>query len=87
MRQELESIQPINAKPNSNNAADAKHSISRRHRFNRDRDASKADANPIEVDTTVSWHDIGGLNHHVKTVKEMVMLPLMYPEIFHQYFY
>ena len=31
---------------------------------------------------SISWDDIGGLSSHVHKIKEMVLLPLMYPEEF-----
>ncbi len=33
-------------------------------------------------DTNVRWDAIGGLGSHVKTLHEMVVLPLLYPELF-----
>lgn len=40
---------------------------------------------PIQVDLNLSWSDIGGLDHHVRALKEMVALPLLYPEIFEKF--
>lgn len=40
---------------------------------------------PIQVDLNLSWDDVGGLDHHVRALKEMVALPLMYPEIFEKF--
>ena len=40
---------------------------------------------PLEVDPTVSFEDIGGLNHYVTALKEMVFLPLVYPELFERF--
>lgn len=40
---------------------------------------------PIQVDLNLSWEDIGGLDHHVRALKEMVALPLLYPEIFEKF--
>lgn len=40
---------------------------------------------PIEVDVNLSWDDIGGLDHHVRALKEMVFLPLLYPEVFEKF--
>lgn len=41
----------------------------------------KADASPIEIDPTVNWSSVGGLKTHIKLLKEMIMLPLLYPEV------
>jgi ATP-dependent 26S proteasome regulatory subunit len=30
----------------------------------------------------VNWDGVGGLDGHVRALKEMVMLPLVYPELF-----
>lgn len=40
---------------------------------------------PIQVDLDLSWDDIGGLDHHVRALKEMVFLPLLYPEVFEKF--
>lgn len=40
---------------------------------------------PIKVDLNLSWKDVGGLDHHVRALKEMVFLPLMYPEVFEKF--
>ena len=36
----------------------------------------------MEVDASVSWDSVGGLQQHVTALKEMVMLPMLYPEAF-----
>ncbi|TKX27437.1 ATPase-like protein 2 [Elsinoe australis] len=41
-----------------------------------------ADADPLGVDPTVSFDGVGGLGDHIDRLKEMVALPLLYPEIF-----
>jgi len=41
------------------------------------RDIARADAEPVEVDKSVTWDSVGGLEHHVAALKEMVMLPLL----------
>lgn len=40
---------------------------------------------PIQVDLNLSWEDVGGLDHHIRALKEMVALPLMYPEVFEKF--
>jgi hypothetical protein len=41
-----------------------------------------ADADPLGVDQNVSFDSVGGLQDHIDHLKEMVSLPLLYPEIF-----
>ena len=44
-----------------------------------------ADADPLGVDPNVSFEGVGGLDGHINQLKEMVALPLLYPEVFHQF--
>lgn len=44
-----------------------------------------ADADPLGVDPTVSFEGVGGLDNHINQLKEMVALPLLYPEVFQQF--
>ncbi|KAL2074476.1 hypothetical protein VTL71DRAFT_8254 [Oculimacula yallundae] len=41
-----------------------------------------ADADPLGVDQNVDFSKIGGLEGHIDQLKEMVMMPLLYPELF-----
>lgn len=41
-----------------------------------------ADADPLGVDPNVSFDGVGGLDDHIDRLKEMVALPLLYPEVF-----
>lgn len=41
-----------------------------------------ADADPLGVDQNVTFEGVGGLQGHIDQLKEMVALPLLYPEIF-----
>ncbi|KAI9724929.1 MAG: hypothetical protein M1812_000205 [Candelaria pacifica] len=41
-----------------------------------------ADADPLGVDQNVDFDSVGGLQDHINQLKEMVSLPLLYPEIF-----
>ena len=47
--------------------------------------AKKADMDPVSVDKSITFDKVGGLDEHVRTLKEMVMLPLLYPEIFSKF--
>jgi SpoVK/Ycf46/Vps4 family AAA+-type ATPase len=40
---------------------------------------------PLEVDSSVSFDHVGGLEHYVRALKEMVFLPLVYPELFERF--
>jgi SpoVK/Ycf46/Vps4 family AAA+-type ATPase len=44
-----------------------------------------ADADPLGVDPTVDFSGVGGLDDHINKLKEMVMLPLLYPEVFQRF--
>ncbi|KAL3475340.1 AAA-domain-containing protein [Aspergillus californicus] len=44
-----------------------------------------ADADPLGVDVNVDFGSVGGLQGHIDQLKEMVSLPLLYPEIFQRF--
>ena len=44
-----------------------------------------ADADPLGVDQHVNFDGVGGLRGHIDQLKEMVALPLLYPEIFQRF--
>ena len=44
-----------------------------------------ADISPMEIDMNISWNMVGGLQSHVQKLKEMVVLPLLYPKEFAQF--
>nr|KMM64260.1 ATPase family AAA domain-containing protein 2 [Coccidioides posadasii RMSCC 3488] len=41
-----------------------------------------ADSDPLGVDPNVNFDSVGGLQGHIDQLKEMVSLPLLYPEVF-----
>ena len=43
------------------------------------------DADPLGVDPNVNFDSVGGLDGHIDQLKEMVALPLLYPEIFQRF--
>ncbi|KAL4123459.1 hypothetical protein PRIC2_009315 [Phytophthora ramorum] len=47
--------------------------------------SSRADITPVEVDPSITWDSVGGLKSHIEALKEMVMLPLLYPEFYDKY--
>ncbi|XP_016095719.1 ATPase family AAA domain-containing protein 2 isoform X3 [Sinocyclocheilus grahami] len=47
--------------------------------------ASLADVDPMQIDQTVRFDSIGGLGKHISALKEMVVFPLLYPEVFEKF--
>lgn len=47
--------------------------------------ASLADIDPMTIDRSVTFDSVGGLGKHVQALKEMVVFPLLYPEIFERF--
>ncbi|KAM3928638.1 ATPase family AAA domain-containing protein 2 [Leptodactylus fuscus] len=47
--------------------------------------ASLADVDPMQIDTSVRFSSVGGLSRHIASLKEMVVFPLLYPEIFEKF--
>ncbi|NXD77601.1 ATAD2 protein, partial [Halcyon senegalensis] len=52
------------------------------HRDRMKTGASLADVDPMKVDSLVRFDSVGGLSEHISALKEMVVLPLLYPEVF-----
>ncbi|NXI12381.1 ATAD2 protein, partial [Irena cyanogastra] len=44
--------------------------------------ASLAGVEPMEIDGSAQFHGVGGLSDHISALKEMVILPLLYPDVF-----
>ena len=44
-----------------------------------------ADADPLGVDQNIDFDAVGGLQGHIDQLKEMVALPLLYPEVFQRF--
>ncbi|CAH2235057.1 ATPase family AAA domain-containing protein 2-like isoform X2 [Pararge aegeria] len=55
--------------------------------MNEDKKTDRAlrDIQPIEVDGSVRFSSVGGLEEHIKCLREMVLFPLMYPELFDKF--
>ena len=47
--------------------------------------SSLADVDPMNVDRMVTFESVGGLKHHVRALKEMIIFPLLYPEVFDRF--
>ncbi|EMD41130.1 hypothetical protein CERSUDRAFT_111699 [Gelatoporia subvermispora B] len=48
-------------------------------------DAALADADPLGVNQNVTFDEVGGLEDHINSLKEMTLLPLLYPEVFQRF--
>ena len=46
---------------------------------------SLADADPLGIDPNINFDSVGGLGGHIERLKEMCMLPLLYPEIYSRF--
>lgn len=49
------------------------------------RSTALADTDPLGVSSSVSFDSVGGLGSHIQQLKEMVSLPLLYPEVFERF--
>lgn len=47
--------------------------------------ASLADVNPMSIDKDITFDSIGGLKNHIRSLKEMIVFPLLYPEVFESF--
>ncbi|XP_014820790.1 PREDICTED: ATPase family AAA domain-containing protein 2 isoform X2 [Calidris pugnax] len=47
--------------------------------------ASLADVDPMQIDCSVRFDSVGGLSDHISALKEMVVFPLLYPEVFERF--
>jgi SpoVK/Ycf46/Vps4 family AAA+-type ATPase len=43
------------------------------------------DIEPMGIDKSVSFDNIGGLDEHIQSLKEAVVFPLLYPELFEKF--
>ncbi|XP_063041992.1 ATPase family AAA domain-containing protein 2-like isoform X2 [Engraulis encrasicolus] len=48
-------------------------------------EASPADVDPVHVDQSIGFDAVGGLTSHIAALKEMVIFPLLYPEVFEKF--
>ncbi|XP_070555264.1 ATPase family AAA domain-containing protein 2-like isoform X2 [Ptychodera flava] len=46
---------------------------------------SLADVDPMTIDKSVTFESVGGLGKHIQALKEMVVFPLLYPEVFERF--
>ena len=91
LQHERDSIQPIN---NINSNSRNKHQNATNKTIhmggsiidqpNR-RDLLRADVLPVAVDMNIEFSQLGGLDKHILALKEMVVLPLLYPDVFEKF--
>ncbi|KAF8131138.1 AAA-domain-containing protein [Boletus edulis] len=48
-------------------------------------DSVLADTDPLGVNQNVTFDEVGGLDEHIHSLKEMTVLPLLYPEVFQRF--
>ncbi|KAF8632421.1 hypothetical protein AX17_004862 [Amanita inopinata Kibby_2008] len=48
-------------------------------------EAALADTDPLGVNMNVTFDEVGGLDEHIHSLKEMTLLPLLYPEVFQRF--
>lgn len=46
---------------------------------------SLADISPMTIDRNITFDNVGGLREHITALKEMIVFPLMYPEVFDKF--
>ena len=46
------------------------------------KDLLRADVTPLAIDPGLDFASVGGLDNHIAALKEMVLLPLLYPQVF-----
>uniref|UniRef100_A0A915Q642 Bromo domain-containing protein n=1 Tax=Setaria digitata TaxID=48799 RepID=A0A915Q642_9BILA len=46
---------------------------------------SGSDIDPMHIDRSIDFSKIGGLDYHIQSLKEVVLFPLLYSEIFSQF--
>ncbi|KAK5779064.1 hypothetical protein RI543_002948 [Arxiozyma heterogenica] len=68
-------ILPLGAKPKSKKMDDKK----------KKKKPEIADLDPLGVDMNIGFEDIGGLDNYIDQLKEMVVLPLLYPELYQNF--
>ncbi|RZF32225.1 hypothetical protein LSTR_LSTR011497, partial [Laodelphax striatellus] len=44
-----------------------------------------ADVDPIKIDSSISFKDVGGLEGHVRCLQEMVVFPMLYNDVFSKF--
>jgi DNA replication protein DnaC len=84
LRKEMASIVPLTLNQMGNNNLSSGMGGSVRDQYSK-KDLSRADVNPLAVDSSIGFASVGGLDNHISALKEMVVLPLLYPEVFQRF--
>jgi hypothetical protein len=82
LEEERNSIQPINLLTSGREDSALGGSV--RDKASK-RDLLRADVMPVTVDSDVGFSLVGGLDSHIAALKEMVVLPLLYPDVFDRF--
>lgn len=48
-------------------------------------DNSLSDTDPLGIDTNIDFSVVGGFDNYINQLKEMIILPLMYPELYQKF--
>uniref|UniRef100_H0ZN77 AAA+ ATPase domain-containing protein n=1 Tax=Taeniopygia guttata TaxID=59729 RepID=H0ZN77_TAEGU len=74
----------INGAPNdhTNTKATQKGNLNEVHNDHMRIGASLAGVEEMQIDGSAQFHAVGGLSDHISALKEMVLLPLRYPDVF-----
>ena len=48
---------------------------------NKNSNNNNADISPMDINLSINWDMVGGLQDHIQKLKEMVILPLLYQRI------
>ncbi|KAF3398246.1 Tat-binding protein [Penicillium rolfsii] len=82
----MQQAKPAGLVPQTHSADPAQNTSGTPANFGRVKDKQAlADADPLGVDMNVNFDSVGGLQGHIDQLKEMVSLPLLYPEIFQRF--
>ena len=44
-----------------------------------------ADIDPMSLDKTTDFTSVGGLDQHIHSLREMVVFPMLYPDVFEKF--
>ena len=44
-----------------------------------------ADIDPMSLDRTTDFSSVGGLDQHIHSLREMVVFPMLYPDVFEKF--
>ncbi|BAO38113.1 TAT-binding homolog 7 [Kluyveromyces marxianus DMKU3-1042] len=62
-----------------------KKKLKEQRKLNKKKKPEIADLDPLGVDMNINFDDVGGLDNYIDQLKEMVALPLLYPELYQNF--